>query len=103
MANSDEITPLAGVSSKPKVEITSRNRNIEDLKSGEPLFSQGKKNVIQEESSSDEFTDSCSQNGDAIVSGTDTVSLDENVTQLFTELFELKKYDDEYQVSKDKI
>ena len=56
MANSDEITPLAGVSSKPKVEIkTSRNRNIEDLKSGEPLFSQGKKNVIQEESSSDEY------------------------------------------------
>ena len=50
-------------------------------------------------SSSDESTGSCSYDGDISVAVPDIVVPDASVTQIFTELLELKKYEDGYQVS----
>jgi hypothetical protein len=50
-----------------------------------------------ETSSSDESTGTCSYDGDVSVAIVDNVA-ESNLTQIFTELLELKKYEDGYQV-----
>ena len=53
--------------------------------------------VTMETSSSDESTGTCSYDGDVSVAIVDNVA-ESNLTQIFTELLELKKYEDGYQV-----
>ena len=50
-----------------------------------------------ETSSSDESAGTCSYDGDVSVAIVDNVA-ESNLTQIFTELLELKKYEDGYQV-----
>ena len=53
--------------------------------------------VTMDTSSSDESTGTCSYDGDVSVAIPDII-VESNVTEIFTELLELKKYEDGYQV-----